>query len=86
MRSNPPMHVTERYCDLAAFFQNGRLDDHPAPEMAGEVLVQRGLISRSQLFRALQMQDRLPGVRLGDCVIALGFADAGDIHALIGRR
>ena len=32
----------------------------------GEYLVDQGVLDRFQLFRALQMQDRLPGVRLGE--------------------
>ncbi len=39
----------------------------------GEYLVERGGLSRYQLFRALQMQDRNPGVRIGECIAALGF-------------
>src|SRR5262249_61079806 len=42
----------------------------------GEYLVEQGLIDRYQLFRALQMQDRKPGVPLGQAVVALGFATA----------
>ena len=34
----------------------------------------QGVVDRFQLFRALQMQDRLPGVRLGECAAALGYA------------
>lgn len=40
----------------------------------GEYLVEQGVIDRFQLLRALQMQDRLPGVRLGECAAALGYA------------
>ncbi len=40
----------------------------------GEYLVEQEVLDRFQLFRALQMQDRLPGVRLGECAAALGFA------------
>ena len=39
----------------------------------GEYLVEQGAVDRYQLFRALQMQDRLPGVRLGECIAALGY-------------
>ena len=41
----------------------------------GEYLVERRALSRYQLFRALQMQDRNPGVRVGECIAALGFID-----------
>lgn len=39
----------------------------------GEFLVEKRAISRYQLFQALQMQDRHPGVRLGECIAALGY-------------
>ena len=53
------------------------------PEITfGEYLVQQGTLDRYQLFRALQMQDRLPGVRLGECAAALGYAPIGKIERL----
>ena len=48
----------------------------------GEYLVEQGMLDRYQLFRALQMQDRLPGVRVGECVAALGYAPIGKIEKL----
>ena len=48
----------------------------------GEFLVEAGVMDRFQLFRALQMQDRLPGVRVGECVAALGYAPIGRIEKL----
>jgi hypothetical protein len=46
----------------------------------GEYLVEQGVLDRYQLFRALQMQDRLPGVRLGECAAALGYAPIAAIE------
>ena len=46
----------------------------------GEFLVERAVIDRFQLFRALQMQDRHPGVRLGECAAALGYTSIGEIE------
>jgi hypothetical protein len=46
----------------------------------GEYLVARGVLSRYQLFRALQMQDRLPGVMVGEAAAALGYADIRTIE------
>ena len=46
----------------------------------GEFLVEKSVLDRYQLFRALQMQDRLPGVRLGECAAALGYAPIGKIE------
>ena len=47
-----------------------------APKRAGfgEFLVQQQILNRLQLFRVLQMQDRVPGARLGACAVALGYA------------
>ena len=51
----------------------------------GEFLVEQGVVDRFQLFRALQMQDRLPGVRLGECAAALGYAPIAAIERLYER-
>jgi hypothetical protein len=48
----------------------------------GEFLVEQQVLDRFQLFRALQMQDRQPGVRLGECAAALGYASIGAIERL----
>src|SRR5262245_20680665 len=50
-----------------------------------EYLVDQGVLDRFQLFRALQMQDRLPGVRLGECAAALGYAPVNAIERLYQR-
>ncbi|HUS27298.1 MAG TPA: hypothetical protein VMZ53_02285 [Kofleriaceae bacterium] len=46
-----------------------------APKRAafGEFLVMARVLDRFQLFRALQLQDRMPGERLGQCAVALGY-------------
>jgi hypothetical protein len=51
----------------------------------GEYLVEQGVLDRYQLFRALQLQDREPGVRLGEAVAALGYAPIGVIERLYQR-
>jgi hypothetical protein len=51
----------------------------------GEYLVDQEVLDRFQLFRALQMQDRLPGVRLGECAAALGYAPINAIERLYER-
>ena len=43
------------------------------------------VLDRFQLFRALQMQDRTPGVRLGEAAAALGYAPIGAIERLFAR-
>jgi hypothetical protein len=51
----------------------------------GEYLVEAGVIDRFQLFRALQMQDRIKGVRLGEAVAALGYAPIGAVERLYSK-
>ncbi len=51
----------------------------------GEYLVEEQVLDRYQLFRALQMQDRLPGVRLGECAAALGYAPIAAIEKIYSR-
>jgi hypothetical protein len=51
----------------------------------GEYLVEQGVLDRYQLLRALQMQDRLPGVRLGECAAALGYAPILAIEKLFSQ-
>ena len=51
----------------------------------GEYLVEQGVLDRYQLFRALQMQDRLPGVKLGEAAAALGYAPIAAIERLYER-
>lgn len=51
----------------------------------GEYLVDQGVVDRYQLFRALQLQDRSPGVRLGEAVAALGYAPIGAVERLYQR-
>lgn len=48
----------------------------------GEFLVQEQVLDRFQLLRALQLQDRSPRARLGQCAVALGFAPADAIERL----
>jgi hypothetical protein len=40
------------------------------------------VLDRFQLFRTLQLQDRVPGARLGHCAVALGFVPANAIERL----
>lgn len=46
----------------------------------GEYLADQGAITRFQLFQALQLQDKHPGVRIGECVAALGYLSYRDIE------
>lgn len=74
--------------ELQAYFDNGNkdvLEDGLTEITFGEYLVDQGVLDRFQLFRALQMQDRLPGVRLGECAAALGYAPIAAIERLYER-
>ena len=76
--------------DLRHFFEATARGVAPVEEALpevhfGEYFVEQGLIDRYQLFRALQMQDRLPRVRLGEAVVALGFASRRAVEHLAAR-
>jgi len=49
----------------------------------GEFLVDTRVIDRHQLLCALQMQDKNPGARLGECVAALGYLHHAEVEALL---
>lgn len=51
----------------------------------GEFLIDQGVLDRFQLFRALQMQDQNPGVRIGEAAAALGYIPVGDVEKLYAR-
>jgi len=53
------------------------LGDHP--DQVGEILVTRGLITRHQLFNALNESYRT-GATLGEALIALGFVERGALE------
>jgi len=51
----------------------------------GEFLIEHQVLDRRQLFRALQMQDQNPGVRIGEAAAALGYIPVGDVEKLYAR-
>ena len=48
----------------------------------GEYLVDAGTLSRDQLFSAMMFQDKNPGVRIGECIAALGFLPYPEVDRL----
>jgi hypothetical protein len=61
----------------------------PKRSSFGEFLVKQAVLDRFQLFRILQMQDRIPGARLGQCAVALGYvprAAIEELHARFSQR
>ena len=76
--------------DLRSYFEYSAsgvdvLEDGLKEINFGEYLVDQGVLDRFQLFRSLQMQDRLPGVRLGEAAAALGYAPIGAIERFYQR-
>lgn len=76
--------------ELVSYFEYSQsgvqvLEDGLKEITFGEYLVEEQVLDRYQLFRALQMQDRLPGVRLGECAAALGYAPINAIEKIYAR-
>jgi hypothetical protein len=87
---NPGYGNARNKADLVHYFECSAagvevLEDGLKEVSFGEYLVDQGVLDRFQLFRALQMQDRMPGVRLGEAAAALGFAPIGAIERLYKR-
>jgi len=51
----------------------------------GEFLVERGALSRQQLFVSLVYQDTRPGRRIGEIAASLGFVDYERMLTLLGE-
>jgi len=71
--------------DLAHYFEYSPLgidvvEEGLAEVTFGEFLVEKRAITRAQLFTALQLQDRQPGARIGECVAALGYLRYRDVE------
>lgn len=89
-RKNTPLPTAETNKDLQRYFEYSHsgidvVEDGLKEITFGEFLVEQQVLDRFQLFRALQMQDRLPGVRLGECAAALGYAPINAIERLYER-
>lgn len=87
---NPGYATAKNKADLKHYFeyssQGVSVEEDGLKEISfGEYLVDQGILDRYQLFRALQMQDRLPGVRLGEAAAALGYAPIGVVERLFQR-
>ena len=61
------------------------IDGGRMPLRFGEFLVQEGAIDRAQLFRAMQIQDRLPQMPIGQCVVALGYLTMSEVEWMYQR-
>lgn len=83
------MRSVTHHSELRSYFDYSSvgvevLQDGLQPISFGEYLVERGVITRFQLFRALQLQDRHPGVRVGECLAALGFLPYREVEQHLG--
>lgn len=63
-----------------------RMDDGERPQPLGTFLVDRGLVDRQTLARALWFQRRLRKQRLGDVLVELGFIDRERLEEAIRRQ
>lgn len=52
----------------------------------GDLLVQAGVITPAQLERAIEEQSKVPGVKLGQVLVQLGFCTSQDVMAAISRQ
>ena len=89
-RKGTPAPTSKSSKEIQRYFEYSQsgvdvLEDGLKEVSFGEFLVDQGVVDRFQLFRALQMQDRLPGVRLGECAAALGYAPIAAIERLYER-
>jgi hypothetical protein len=89
-RKQTPTPTNDNSKEIQRYFEYSQsgvdvLEDGLKEISFGEFLVEQGVVDRFQLFRALQMQDRLPGVRLGECAAALGYAPIAAIERLYER-
>jgi hypothetical protein len=89
-RRSTPIPTAKNSKDIEKYFEYSQsgvdvIEDGLKEISFGEFLVDQGVLDRFQLFRALQMQDRLPGVRLGECAAALGYAPIAAIERLYER-
>ena len=83
MMSRPETPTNDR--DIRHYFEYSSsgvevVEDGLCEIRFGEYLVEQKLLDRAQLFRAMQMQDRNPGVRLGECAAALGYCPIHEIE------
>lgn len=74
--------------DIARYFEYSNhgievVEDGLKELTFGEFLVEQQAVTRFQLLRALQMQDRHPGVRIGECIAALGYLQWGDVERFL---
>jgi hypothetical protein len=70
--------------ELEHYFESSKMgpviEDGLQEIMFGEYLVEQRVLDRYQLLRALQLQDKTPNVRLGECAVVLGYAAIGSIE------
>ena len=82
----PRPHTSQRDIDNYFLFHRSGLHaaDHGLTQMTfGEYLITHGAITREELFRALQLQDQNPGVRVGECLAKLGAITYAEVETFL---
>ncbi len=84
------MRPQSTHNDISHYFEYSShgidvLQDGLQPLSFGEYLVSEQAISRQELFAALQLQDRNPGVKLGECIAKLGAMGYIDVEKHLGQ-
>jgi hypothetical protein len=79
------MKLDERLAWNRIMTMNKKIENGLKEMTFGEFLVDSHVIDRHQLLCALQMQDRHPGARIGECVAALGFLHHAEVEALLSN-
>ena len=56
------------------------------PEKIGDMLVKTGMVSSSQLMRALREQKKSPGERLGHTLVRLGYIGSREMVEFLNNQ
>ncbi len=88
MRRATTYHDAPNARDIDHYFDNAgagpeALEPQRKEGRFGEFLVERRALSRFELLRALQLQDRHPDIRIGECAAALGYLQFGEVETLL---
>src|SRR5688572_32262007 len=87
-RERSTMPSTKRNAEIRSYFEYSNsgvevVEDGLKEIPFGEFLVERGVLTRTQLFQVLTHQDKSPGIRLGEIVSALGFVPYATVDRLL---
>lgn len=63
-----------------------KADPREDPKSIGRILVDRGIVTPWQLAQAVDLMRRVPGMRLGDAVVELEYAERVDVERAYQRQ